>query len=154
MPEFTCPCGSTLAASTPNAKYCSDRCRKRVKRSGADAVGLVPPADDGPAGPVEGATHAELKAVSRLGTTLGQQALAAARRLDRSVMDTGSGYASLNRELRETLTAETRGVSSQTSPQRLREELAERRGHQPGPRHPPRTGGPYRLGQRGGGGDR
>jgi hypothetical protein len=85
---------------------------------------LVPPAE---AGPVESALLAELTAVERAATALGQAALALARRVDIG-RDTGAGLAALVKQLEATAKAATADVKSAASPLDLmRDELAERR---------------------------
>jgi hypothetical protein len=132
---ITCvSCGSSFDAKNARAKYCSERCRKRVQRGGKV---LELRADDGPArpsppdgerlGPVATATHAALTEAERLATPLGAAALALAARLDQPGTDTGSAVAALARQLEATLESATRGAGSASAPDQLRDELAARR---------------------------
>lgn len=129
MPRITCQCGKTFDAARANAKYCSDRCRKRTKRSGADVVAIQPeqarPKPD--LGPVTAAAWLELDTAGRLATSLGQQALRLAMKLDNGLMETGSAYASLSKEFREVMSLATKGAGAATAPQQLSDELAARR---------------------------
>lgn len=129
MAEITCPCGSKFAASSPRARYCSDKCRKRTKRSGADVVDLPPPAEtsEPKLGPIASAARRELTEAGRLDTALGQTALALAVRLDGGRMETGAAYASLSREFEAKLAAATRGGGAASAPVKLTDELAARR---------------------------
>lgn len=132
---ITCvSCGSSFDAKNARAKYCSERCRKRVQRGGK--VLELPAggrADDGPVsegerlGPVAAATHAALTEADRVGTPLGAAALALAARLDQPGTDTGSAVAALARQLEATLESATRGAGSASAPDQLRDELAARR---------------------------
>jgi hypothetical protein len=128
--DVTCSCGTTFQAKSPRARYCSDRCRKRRQRGGADVVELkTEPAanEERPLGPVAAATSRELTEAGRLDSALGQACMAMAHRLDRPGVDTGSALASVAARLESLLTAATKGVAKATSPQQLRDELAERR---------------------------
>jgi hypothetical protein len=130
--EVTCTCGKVFHAARANARFCSDKCRKRTKRSGADVVDL-PPRDAGEMpklGPISSAAVRELAEVGRLETALGQTALALARRLDNGLMETGSAYASLSKEFAVKMAEATRGVGVASAPQALQDELAARRARQ------------------------
>lgn len=123
-------CGDIYDAKRPNSKYCGDTCRKRAQRGAvaADAAEQVPTlVPDLEPGPVETALLAELTAIERQATALGQAALALARRVDIG-RDTGAGLAALVKQLEATRTAATANVKSAASPLDLmRDELAERR---------------------------
>lgn len=137
-------CGVAYVAKRAASRYCGERCRKRAQRTGkvtplkqaakprgkrapAEPVaGGVEPAAAGP-GAVEAATLEILEAAGRLSTPLGQAALVLARRLDRPGLDTGSAIAGVARQLEATLTAALRGSGAAAGPQKLRDELAERR---------------------------
>ena len=99
-------CRSSYEAKRPNAKYCSDRCRKRAQRAPdqpvipLSVVNMPPPAEDGS---LTAATLAELTTADRLNSSLGQAAMLLARRLDGGGNDTGSSVAALVREHRSTL---------------------------------------------------
>lgn len=128
--DVTCSCGTTFQAKNPRARYCSDRCRKRRQRGGADVVELKPDApvnEESPLGTVASATARELTEVNRLDSALGQACMAMARRLDHPGVDTGSALASVAARLESLLASATKGVAKATSPQQLRDELAERR---------------------------
>lgn len=129
---FTCvSCGSTFNAKNARAKYCSERCRKRVQRGGKvlelPVGGRASDEPVGERGPVAAATHAALTEAERLDTPLGAAALALASRLDQPGTDTGSAVAALARQLEITLESATRGAGSASAPDRLRDELAARR---------------------------
>lgn len=121
-------CGKPYEAKTVRSRFCTDLCRKRGGR-GVRAPAVVV---ELPASPVvEGlasAVRAELVEGGRENTALGRAALAIAARID-SQLDTGSGVASLARELRSTLPAALAGVEKASSPVvQMRDELAARRG--------------------------
>lgn len=125
-------CGAGFDAARKNAKYCSDRCRKRGQR-GAEVVEL--PADAGvsadvglvPRGSVELATYRELEQAGRLETTLGQTCLTLARRLDFPGVDTGSAVSSVAGRLDDLMAKALKGTKAATAPQQLGDELAARR---------------------------
>ena len=132
MPEVTCTCGKRFTAARANARYCSDKCRKRTKRSGADVVEMptpdpTPDPAGGSAGPIETSAVRELTEAQRLDTSLGWTVVALARRLDRGHMETGSAYAALSKEFEAKRAAALRGAQAATAPQQLRDELAARR---------------------------
>jgi hypothetical protein len=130
--EVTCTCGKTFHAARANARYCSDKCRKRTKRSGADVAELPPPtAGETPRlGPITTAALRELAEAGRLETSLGQTALALANRLDHGMLETGSAYASLSKEFAVKMAEATKGAAGATAPEVLRDELAARRARQ------------------------
>lgn len=140
-------CGAGYEAKRSTSKYCSSLCRTRASRLRASgAVVDLPkgkaktkrgsrprPADrddqDGEREPgaVETATLAALEQVGRAGTPLGATALTLARRLDGG-HETGSGMASLAKQLQHTLDAATANTETEKSPvDRARDELAARR---------------------------
>jgi hypothetical protein len=130
--EVTCTCGKKFQAAKANARFCSDKCRKRTRRSGADVVTIpTEEAKETPKlGPITSAALRELAEVGRLETALGQTALALARRLDHGLMETGSAYASLSKEFAVKMAEATRGVGVASAPQALQDELAARRARQ------------------------
>lgn len=119
-------CGKSLVGMRPQAKFCGPRCRNRAGRKSKPAGSVVdlPGRDeDGQesagevAGGVAEAVRVELEAADRLGTSLGQAALGLARRIDRGgLMETGSAYAALVREMRATLAAATAGAAVADDP--------------------------------------
>lgn len=141
-------CGTVYEALRTTSKYCSANCRmrksrgatapkkvtkrkaNRVTKSDPAQITSLPPPDESPTGPIESALLAELTAVDRVSTTLGQAALALARRVDLG-HDTGAGLASLVKQLEATKNSATANVKSDRSPLDIRrDELAERRGRQ------------------------
>lgn len=131
--DLTCSgCGSTFEAKSARAKWCSERCRKQRQRSGAPAEVVDLPAAE-PAsevealGPVEAMTRLELVEAGRLDSVIGQTCLALARRLDSPRADTGSAMSSVAARLDELLTKAKRAGKSVTAPDKLRDELSERR---------------------------
>lgn len=125
----TCPCGTTFEARSSKARYCSDRCRKRQGKSEAlaqNVVTLMARADEDATAVVE-TTRAALAAADKLQTPLGQAALALAARLDAPGLDTGSAMAAVARQLEALLGTVLKGAAASTAPERLRDELAERR---------------------------
>lgn len=105
-------CGGAYEAKRSSSRFCSDRCRKRAKRSGLNEP--VPPR-----GPEHEAASAVLPSVVRqlteagaLDSPAGQLCVTLATRLDTPGIDTGSAVAAVSRELRAVLadalgTAET-----------------------------------------------
>lgn len=125
-------CKDPFEARSAKATYCSDRCRKNKGK--ADVVELTPPAatsetpsTDREPGPVEAATAAELEEARKLESALGQACIVLARRLDLSTFENGGALATLTARLEATLATVTKGTGKKTSPQTLRDELAERR---------------------------
>lgn len=127
--EVTCTCGKTFEARHPKARYCSDRCRKRKGKADATVTALPTPQTEGerPVGSVERTTVQALSDAGRLDTPLGQVCLALARRLDFPALDTGSALAAVAKQLETALASATRGSGAASSPQQLKDELAERR---------------------------
>jgi signal transduction histidine kinase len=104
-------CGAPYEAIRANARFCSDRCRKRTARKPRPLTEMPSiPAD---AAPVE-ASHLskivteELIAGGVLDTSPGQAALLLAQRMELGTTDTGSAVAAMSRELRS-LMAEALG---------------------------------------------
>lgn len=125
-------CGEPYQAQRATSKYCSTRCRTRASRGkgSGEVVPLTtkpqPVEAEGP-GAVERATVDALEQVSRLDTPLGRACVVLARRLDSPKGDTGSALASVAGKLESLLASATRGAGAASSPQQLRDELAERR---------------------------
>lgn len=125
--DRTCEsCGGPYQAKRSNARFCSERCKKRAQRG--HVIDLGSRRDAGTdSGTLVGAVERELKDAKRLDTALGQSAVALARRVAAG-KDTGSAVASLNREMRATLAEATRGAAAVASPlDGMRDELAARR---------------------------
>jgi hypothetical protein len=122
--DVTCTCGTTFQARSAKARYCSDRCRKRKNQA---AVIELATTNQPQQGPVAAATERELTVAGRLDTALGQACMAMANRLDRPGVDTGSALAAVASRLESLLASATKGAGKPTSPQQLRDELAERR---------------------------
>jgi hypothetical protein len=103
-------CGAPYSAKSPLSRYCSSRCAKRAQRTGLSrsaaepAVVAVVPSG---AGAVEAAVRGALETAGRLSAPLGQVALVLARRLDAPGGESGSGLASVARQLAVTLAAVT-----------------------------------------------
>jgi len=116
MPVRCSRCGKEFAAQRPTAKYCSASCRAMASRDAkraAEAAGLTEAANVvAIAGRRPNAATRKPKALGGAGvessvlrelgdaasTSLGEQALVLARRLDANV-DTGSALASLSKQL-------------------------------------------------------
>jgi hypothetical protein len=125
--DVTCTCGAVFQAMSPKARYCSDRCRKRKRKTDDLASVTQMLADAGVIGAVEAAASTELESVGRLGSTLGQACVVLARRLDSPGLDTGSAMAAVASRLESMMAAATRGAGAVSAPQALRDELASRR---------------------------
>lgn len=132
-------CGDIYEAKRSSSKFCSSRCRVRASRGAVTesrppvepeiSVPEVPTiVPDAPGvGPVEAAALEQLTKAERNQTTLGQAALALARRVDIG-RDTGAGLAALVKQLEATVNAATADVKSEATPlDRARDELAARR---------------------------
>ena len=125
-------CKDPFEAMRASATYCSDRCRKRkgkadvVDLPAADAEAETPSSAPEP-GPVEAATAAELTEAGKFESALGQACIVLARRLDSSTFENGGALATLAARLETTLATLTKGAGKKTSPQGLRDEVAERR---------------------------
>lgn len=117
-------CTEPFEAKRAAAKYCGDRCRQRAHRSPTKAskpkvLELQAEATSEPApvvGSVASATAVELESAGRLESALGQAALALARRIDHGSSETGSGFASLARQHRETLAEAVKGAKTAADP--------------------------------------
>lgn len=122
-------CGGPLATARSNAKWCSDRCRKRGKRT-AGALSAVPePVRKD--GAVTAATRAALAAAGRAESPLGAAAVALAVAIDNGDRETGSALAALSKQLEDTLAAATR-ANGAGAVRELQDELAARRARQGG----------------------
>jgi hypothetical protein len=101
-------CRTSYTAKSPLSRYCSSRCAKRAQRTGLarfaaePAVVAVVPSG---AGAVEAAVRGALEAAGRLSAPLGEVALVLARRLDAPGGESGSGLASVAKQLAVTLAA-------------------------------------------------
>lgn len=125
--RVTCPCGQAFDARSPRAKFCSDRCRKQASRGGeVRTIRPQPPQPQPTVGTVESEVARELEEAGRLDSALGAQCVALARRIDAPGADTGSAVAAVSKQLTALMAEATRGLKA-TSPQQLRDELAERR---------------------------
>jgi hypothetical protein len=106
-------CKTLYTAKSPLSRYCGSRCAKRAQRRGLSrsaaepAVVTVVPSG---AGAVEAAVQGALEAAGRLSAPLGQVALVLARRLDAPGGESGSGLASVAKQLAVTLAAATGDV--------------------------------------------
>jgi hypothetical protein len=114
MMERACDsCRTLYTAKSPLSRYCSPRCAKRAQRTGlarsAQGAATIP---EPPAvtQEVEAAVRGALENAGRLSAPLGQVALVLARRLDAPGGDTGSGLASVAKQLAVTLAAITSDV--------------------------------------------
>lgn len=92
-------CGAGYETSSRTSRFCSSRCRLRNHRSPASTTVTAFPAPQERPGALSVAIRAELVGAGMLDTVLGQQALALAVRME-SPGETGSGVASLSKELR------------------------------------------------------
>lgn len=122
-------CGLVFEAKRATARYCSDRCKKRVQR------GQGPPAEEPAApvsprqasGPVIGQVAvrviADLTKAGRLDTPMGALAVQLAGRVE-SPYETGAAVAALSRELSRVLDLALEGANKETD---LLDELKERR---------------------------
>lgn len=123
-------CGVCGAKFTGRADklYCKEACSKRARRAAGAVVTALPRSPDSPA--ITGradAIRAELIEAGRLETTLGQNALALAIRMDAD-QDAGSALAALSREMRAALAEAVKGAKAQQSSiESYRDELAARR---------------------------
>jgi hypothetical protein len=116
-------CGGPYEAIRSNARFCSERCKKRGQRGHLAQVAEVA-TDPAPDADLSAAVLAELEAAGRVHTAAGQSALTLARRIEAG-QDTGSAIAALNKEMRATLAEAVTGANVATSAlQQRRDELA------------------------------
>lgn len=131
-------CGSPIppqkGGGRPRTKCetCSPPRKRDLKRRAPHKLVVVdtePEAEAPAAGDVESTTRAKLEAAELLDDPSGMAAIALARRIDRSVLDTGAGVAALVREHRAALAdAMTRGKVAADPLERLRLVVAEKTG--------------------------
>ena len=110
-------CGVEYAAKRAASRFCSPRCRQRARRSSSPVALPVPSLARPVSSPsvlVE-SVRRELAAAGRDDSWLGQQALALAAKIDAG-QDTGSGIASLSKELRSVMGAALEGVAQAADP--------------------------------------
>ncbi len=139
-------CRKLYEPKRSTSKYCSSLCRTRASRAGTSTprtatvidvtgmgeafAGALLGGDRPDEGAVTRATRKALEDADRLETVAGASALALARRVDSPMTDTGSAMATVVRELRAVMAEATKGTAAKTSPQGLRDELADRRAAQ------------------------
>lgn len=114
--QRTCEaCSAPYEASRPTARFCSERCKKRVQR-GQVPFAVAPPTAraSGTESGTAARVRAELDAAGRLETYLGAAALALAERIDESTAV--MGFAALVKELRSTMDAAMAGVQQAADP--------------------------------------
>jgi hypothetical protein len=121
-------CGDPYEAVRANARFCSERCKKRAQRGHVADVPAAPGSGtSGGTAALVSATRRDLQQAGRLDTFLGQAALSLAARIEAD-QDTGSAIASLNKELRATVAEALKGVQAPASSvTKLKDELAARR---------------------------
>jgi len=103
----TCPgCDGEFEGKRSTAVYCSPTCRKRGQRRAVEGPIEAAPATGG----LVAATRTELEAAGRIGSMLGQQALALAARIEASERETGASVASLSKELRAVMVEAMKGA--------------------------------------------
>lgn len=90
-------CGRTYEAVRSTSKYCGSGCRARKSQQPAAVTALT--STELPSTGLAAVTAAELEAVGKLNTTIGQQAYALALRVEASFGDTGSSVAALHKQL-------------------------------------------------------
>lgn len=95
-------CGKRFVAKHPAAKYCSDKCRQRRRRSEVRAAG----GDVSPRSGLVAAVISELERADALATYPGQLALELARKVAGT---DSSGMASMSKELRTVMDAALSG---------------------------------------------
>lgn len=135
-------CDRAFEARRATTRFCGQACQKRAKRAqragnpakGAKLVALpTPPADpESDEGerpdsltPIAAATLKQLEAAGRLDTPIGVAALAAAYKLDVSMAETGSSYASLLKGYREALAEAMKDAQGAEDPiDKIRESAA------------------------------
>jgi hypothetical protein len=110
-------CGRAYEAKRSTSKYCGSGCRVRKTRQPGDkakvaALPRVAPALSG----LLATTTSELAAAGRLETTIGQQAVALALRIETSFGDTGSSVAALHKELRAVMEQALAGAERAVDP--------------------------------------
>lgn len=104
-------CGAPYEAIRANARFCSDRCRKRTARQPRPLTEMPSiPTDAAPvaASHLSKIVAEELTAGGVLDTSPGQAAILLAQRMELGTTDTGSAVAAMSRELRS-LMAEALG---------------------------------------------
>ena len=122
-------CGKTYEAARKTSKFCGGTCRVRASRGAlapSEATLAVLP-DPDPSSGLVAMVEKELRDAGRLDTFLGQAAVTLARRI-MADQDTGSAIASLNREMRATVTEAMKGAAvARSAVDRRKDELAARR---------------------------
>jgi hypothetical protein len=123
MRKTCADCREPFEAKRPSARFCSAKCRQRAhRRAGGAAGGEVlelpaePSSEPAAGGSVTEATVAELEAAGRLGTALGQAAVALARRIDAGASEPGSSFASLVRQHGATLAEAVKDAAAKADP--------------------------------------
>lgn len=104
-------CGAAYEAIRANARFCSDRCRKRTARQPkplAEMPTVTPEVAQLLVSQLSKIVTDELVAGGVLDTSPGQAALLLAQRMELGTTDTGSAVAAMSRELRS-LMAEALG---------------------------------------------
>lgn len=106
-------CAGPIDPGKPrNTKYCSTECRQS-NRDDPSLASVTTAVDEVAPDPLVEAVRRELETAGRADTVLGQAALAAAERMGAA---SGSAFAALSKELRELMTAATRGAAAVADP--------------------------------------
>lgn len=125
-------CGGSLEGRRSDARFCSDRCKDRIKKrlQRGSVVPMPARAHGGDEeSPLVRSLLAELEAAGRLDTTDGQHAVLLTRRLVAAERDTGSAVASLSKEARAARLEALKGAQvAQTALDELRARRAAKRG--------------------------
>lgn len=123
MALVTCPCGSRFEAIRSNARYCSEKCRKRGSRAGLKVARPTPlpvrataPEPEVEVGSVVAATITDLGPA--LGTPAGLAAVKLAQLIDASTIMQGASVAAWTREMRAAI-ADAKGASAPAAKSRL-----------------------------------
>lgn len=130
-------CGTTFSATSPRARFCSDRCRKRVARSrGSRRLTAVPPVAPAVDGALVLAVRKQLGDAGRLDSWEAAAALDMARRIEAAIGAPLSQASAAHRELRASVAAAVKGATRRKSKlQKHRDELADRRARRGGASH-------------------
>lgn len=111
-------CGRPYEAKRSTSRYCGSGCRARKSQQPGVVPAPVTPltATELPSTGLAVVTTSELEAAGRLNTTVGQQAVSLALRIEASFGDTGSSVAALHKQLDALMDKALAGVALASDP--------------------------------------
>lgn len=111
----TCAGCSSSFEGRSDAKWCSEKCRKKAARGRVITLGGNPASPDAFTGRVHAQAVKDLTEAGRLDTVLGQACLVLAARIDQNA-DTGTALAGAIKQLEASMASALKGAAVAASP--------------------------------------